>query len=79
MDFFRQKGLENRVTMHPEEITTPYNGYSFYKISYKGELPKHLIKAYQEMDDLNADAPRKKNEKKRDRVDGDIPKKINKL
>jgi hypothetical protein len=59
MDRFRQKGVENRVTVHPEKITTPYNGYSFYKIVYKGELPKHLAKAYQEMDELNADATRR--------------------
>jgi hypothetical protein len=69
MDIFRQKGVESRVTIHPEKITTPYNGYSNYKIAYKGELPKNLTKAYQEMDELNADALRKKYEKKRDRIE----------
>ncbi len=59
MDRFMQKGVENHVTVHPEKITTPYNGYSFYKIVYKGELPKHLAKVYQEMDELNADAPKR--------------------
>lgn len=47
---FKQKGVENRVTMHTEEIATPYNGFSFYKIVYKGELPKHLLEAYQKME-----------------------------
>ena len=74
MDHFRQKGVEDRVTIHPEKITIPYNGYSIYKIDYKGDLPKHLTKAYQEMDELNADALRKKYEKKRDRIDGSITK-----
>jgi hypothetical protein len=43
----------------------PYNGFSFYKIEYHGEIPESLINAYQEMNDLNNEAPRKKYKQER--------------
>ena len=51
--------------MHTGENDTPYNGYSFYKIVYKGETPPDLIKAFQKMNELNDEAPRKKFEEDR--------------
>jgi hypothetical protein len=29
----------------------PYNGFSFYKIVYKGEIPESLKKAYSQMNE----------------------------
>jgi hypothetical protein len=62
---FRVKTLQTRVTMHTGQNETPYNGYSFYKIVYKGEIPDALLKAYQKMNELNGEAPRKKFEEER--------------
>ena len=39
--------------------------FSFYKIEYKGEYPESLIKAYQELNELNDKAPREKFKKER--------------
>ena len=50
---FKKKGVENRVKFYPGENTVPYNGFSYYKIKYKGELPESLIKAHNKMNDLN--------------------------
>jgi hypothetical protein len=72
LDYFKQKGIANRVTIHPQINTTPYNGYSIYKITYKGKLPKDLVDAYLEMDKLNTDANRLKYEKKREKIDSHI-------
>lgn len=47
---FKKKGVENRVKIHSNENNIPYNGFSFYKIVYKGELPGYLIRAYRQMD-----------------------------
>jgi hypothetical protein len=52
MSPFIKKGLQNRVKIHSGENNLPYNGFSFYKIAYKGELPKSLIKAYKKMNEL---------------------------
>jgi Domain of Unknown Function (DUF748) len=56
---FRKKAVEKRVIIHTGEINIPYNGFSFYKIVYKGEFPGSLIKAYQQMNELDDVAPRK--------------------
>ena len=65
MFHFKQKGVQNRVKMYTSKNIVPYNGFSFYKIVYKGELPKALLKAYRKMNELNDEAPRKKFEKER--------------
>ena len=60
---FKEKGVENQVTMMNDENTVPYNGFSFYKIEYEGKLPKSLIEAYQKIQELNDENPRKKYER----------------
>jgi hypothetical protein len=65
MFHFKDKALEKRVKMHAGEDHIPYNGFSYYKISYKGEIPASLTKAYRKMNELNDETPRKKFEKER--------------
>src|SRR5207344_2938857 len=43
--FFKEKAVESRVNISAAENMIPYNGFSFYKIEYKGEYPESLIKA----------------------------------
>jgi hypothetical protein len=66
---FKQKGMQNRVKMYTGENNIPYNGFSFYKIVFKGEIPEVLVKAYRKMNELNDEAPRKKfkNDRKKNR------------
>jgi Domain of Unknown Function (DUF748) len=64
---FRKIAVENRVKINAVENNTPYNGFSYYKIVYNGELPADLIKANKQMDELNNEAPRKKFEKEREK------------
>jgi len=58
--YFKKREVENRVKISTGENVIPYNGFSFYKIEYKGEFPEYLIKAYQQMNELNSEAPRRK-------------------
>jgi hypothetical protein len=67
MLYFKKKAVENRVKIYNGENNVPYNGFSFYKIIYKGELPESLIKAYQQMNELNNVAPRKRFEEEREK------------
>ena len=62
---FKEKQVGNRVKVHPVENTIPYNGFSFNKIVYKGEIPESLAKAHRKMNELNDEAPRKKFERDR--------------
>lgn len=66
--YFKVKGVDNRVTFGSSQSCIPYNGFSFYKIVYKGEMPDFLVKAYKEMDELNNEGPRKKYQKERKKI-----------
>ncbi len=44
--------------------------FHIYKIDYKGEFPESLIKAYQKMNELNDEAPRKKFKQERKKSGG---------
>lgn len=59
LQVFNKKGVEKQVTFTKAENGIPFNGYSFYKITYKGDLPEALIAAYSKMNNLNNEAPRK--------------------
>jgi hypothetical protein len=72
LSFFRNSSIENRIKFYPGETTIPYNGFSFYKITYKGEFPQAIIKAYQKMNELNEEAPRKKFNSDRKKVKADL-------
>jgi hypothetical protein len=65
VSYFKKREVEKRVKISTAENVIPYNGFSFYKIEYKGEFPEYLIKAYQQMNELNNEAPRKKFRQKR--------------
>lgn len=59
MQVFKERGVEKQVKFNTGNNIIPYNGFSFYKIEYKGELPKSLIKAYRQMNELNNEVPRR--------------------
>jgi hypothetical protein len=58
--FFKDEVLRKKVIFRPSVDTVPYNGFSFFKIVFKGEIPKSLQRAYDEMHELNEEGPRKK-------------------
>ena len=60
MNYFKSQGVDDQVTMNKGENVVPYNGFSFYRVDYKGELPDNLMKAYQKIDEYNNKVPRKK-------------------
>lgn len=60
MFYFKEKGVTKQIKIHTNVNVIPYNGFSFYKIDYKGEYPESLIKAYRKMNELNKEVPRDK-------------------
>jgi hypothetical protein len=66
--FFKDKGVLKQVKFTPDKNIIPYNGFSFYKIDYKGEFPESLIRAYREMNELNEEPPRDKFNKERKKI-----------
>lgn len=57
--------LVSRIHFKTEQNTIPFNGFSYYKIQYEGQIPESLLEAYQELQDLNEEAPRGKYKDKR--------------
>jgi hypothetical protein len=72
---FFTDGTDARVKFRKPIATVPYNGYSYFKIDYEGELPKGLHKAYLEMMELNDEAPRNKYLRAR-KKDPTIPREV---
>lgn len=68
MENFRKKGVEKQIKFSSSETVIPFNGYSFYKIIYKGVFPESLIKAYKKMNELNNEDPRKEYKMDRKKV-----------
>lgn len=63
---FKRKKLDKRIKIYPGENSSPYNGFSFYKMVYNNDYPEDLIDAYRQMDEYNDVSPRKRFEKKRE-------------
>jgi len=74
--YFKIKGVDNRVKILKGEQVVPYNGFSFYKIEYKGEFPESLMKAYHNMNELNNEAPRKKFKQERNSINPLVQSKL---
>lgn len=60
MQTFREHGVEKQVVVTAAKSVFPYNGFSFYRVTYSGEFPEYLLKAYAAMNELNNESPRKK-------------------
>ena len=51
----------------------PFSGFSYYKIEYKGEIPTMLQGAYDEINNINEDKPRRQYRKVRKENGGSVP------
>jgi len=60
MSYFNKNGTSDRVKMHSSKNGIPYNGFSYFKIDYKEEIPESLRKAYEELNEMDDEYPRKK-------------------
>lgn len=65
MSYFKVAEDQKRVKVENGKNVVPYNGYSFYKIAYKGDFPEYLLKAHRTMNKLNDEVPRSKFKKVR--------------
>jgi hypothetical protein len=72
MAFFTEKGVAKQVQFLKDEQVVPFNGFSFYKLDYLGELPEKLRIAYEEIKELNNEAPRKRYKRVRKQVSKQI-------
>lgn len=60
MAYFKAEGVANRVRIQDVTVKIPYNGFSLYRINYKGDVPDELMEAYRAINDFDNKNPRKK-------------------
>ena len=60
LGYFEDNGTIRQLKFQANESIIPYNGFSYFKIKYKGEIPQDLILAYQDLNELDQDESRKK-------------------
>jgi hypothetical protein len=65
MAYFNKETQKKQIKLATPENIIPYNGFSYYKIVYKGDFLQKLLNAYEQMNELNEKAPRKKFMKRR--------------
>jgi hypothetical protein len=58
--FFLENSISDRVTIHHNKNTIPYDGFSCYHIKYNGKIPESLQSSYTKMQMLNSRMFRKK-------------------
>lgn len=68
LNYFKEHGNPKHLQIMVGKNVVPYNGFSFYKITYKGNFPEHLLTAYGKMNKLNNETPRKKFKKERKKI-----------
>lgn len=56
--YFQDPSILKRIRFVNSKDVIPYNGFSFYKITYKGDIPEYLAEAYNDMDEINKNSPR---------------------
>jgi len=72
MSFF-DGDVRQRVKIKQSETIVPFNGFSYYKIDYNGQLPEKLQNSYDEINDINDEKPRKQYLKARNEIRGSMP------
>lgn len=60
LNYFKKEKTEDRVNFLDNENIVPFNGFSYYRIQYKGDMPKSLEKAYKKLQEYNQNPPREK-------------------
>jgi hypothetical protein len=72
MGFF-EGDLANRVKINPGKTIIPFDGFSYYRIDYDGQIPQKLTDAYNEINEINDQKPRRQYLKDRKRNGGLLP------
>lgn len=62
---FKEKNVDKQVRFKENVHVIPFNGFSFYSISYQGEFPDYLKESSEKMSLLNGERPRDEYQKKR--------------
>lgn len=60
MSYFEENGTEKQVKMYSSLDVIPFNGFSYFKIDYRGVIPTALLEAYDRLIEMNDEPARVK-------------------
>jgi hypothetical protein len=60
MAYFKQRYIEKQVHFLEKKTVIPKNGFTYYKITYKGDIPEDLKESYEKLMEIDSEPPRKK-------------------
>ncbi|MCD6018761.1 MAG: hypothetical protein K0S53_1882 [Bacteroidetes bacterium] len=58
--YFKQNYVDKQVHFLEKKTVIPRNGFTYYKITYKGEIPADLKEAYDKLMEIDSEPPREK-------------------
>lgn len=67
--------VRKRLEIGTPQTIVPQNGFSYYRVEYKGDIPEKLEDAYDEIEQLNSENPRRPYQRAR-RENGGVLKEI---
>ncbi len=67
-NYFIEQNLSDRLKIRASQNEVPFNGFSYYKISYNGEVPEELKKAFEKLNEFDNESPRKKLKEEREKT-----------
>lgn len=60
ISYFEDEKVQKQVKINKSISEIPFNGFSYFEISYKGEFPIFVEDAFKKMNELNNEKPREK-------------------
>ncbi|MES2679675.1 MAG: DUF748 domain-containing protein [Bacteroidota bacterium] len=65
---FTELGVRDRVRMQKPQSRVPFNGFSYYQVSYHGDIPESMKEAFEELREFDNEPPRKSLKEKRNKT-----------
>lgn len=60
LSYFEEEKVQNQVKINKSVSEIPFNGFSYYDIEFKGEIPDFIQDAFEKMEELDNSKPREK-------------------
>lgn len=60
LSYFEEEKVQNQVKINKNVSEIPFNGFSYYDIEFKGEIPDYIQDAFEKMEELDNSKPREK-------------------
>ncbi len=67
-NYFKDGSLIDRVKIQPSSSKVPFDGFSYYKISYDGKIPPETKEAFEKLKEFDSEKPREKLKDKRNKM-----------